>query len=213
MLSPALQLVRTKARLMQTQSEFEAVEVMRGKATGPVSGPLPGVRLGQVVAYEFELAPFFEPWPGRSLLERTFVLLDLGVSFSNPPWARYVLPDGTVVSRESDGSDTWYVDLISVEQQANRFTFRDMHIDVKVPMDGRHQRLLDLNDFADAIDTKSLNLREATDALRRWQMFLDRHLHSSSAPTRGWTDFPPEAIRPMLELPPFKLVDSDNNDL
>jgi hypothetical protein len=184
---------------------FEAVEVMRGKARGELSGPLPGVLHGQVVAYEFELPPFFEPWPGRSLLERTFVLLDLGVSFSNPPWARYVRSDGSVVSRESDGSDTWYVDLISVERESNRFTFRDLYIDVKVPMDGRHYRLLDLNDFADAIDDNSLGLKEATDALRRWQGFLDRHLHSSSAPQRNWTDFPPEAIRPMLDLPPFRL--------
>jgi hypothetical protein len=64
------------------------VDVMRGRhGHDLVLGPYPGARLGEVVAYEFELPGSFVPWPGRTLVERTFVLLDLGVSFSNPCWA------------------------------------------------------------------------------------------------------------------------------
>jgi hypothetical protein len=64
----------------------EPVEVIRGTHHDLefAFGPLPGFRHGDVVAYEFELPVRFEPWPGRTRLERTFVLLDVGVSFANP---------------------------------------------------------------------------------------------------------------------------------
>jgi hypothetical protein len=181
----------------------QPVEVMRGRhGQERLFGPLPGVRCADVVAYEFELPSSFEPWPGRTLLERTFVLLDLGVSFANPCWVRHLNSDGTVVDRHAEGSDTWYVDLVTVEQHGDRYIFRDLYIDVMVPMDGRHYRMLDLDEFADAIDNGSLNVEQATDALRRWQRFLDRHLHAERAPVETWTDFPPAAILPLL-LPPF----------
>ena len=87
----------------------EPVEVMRGRhGQDPLFGPLPGARRDAVLVYEFELPASFEPWPGRTLIERTFVLLDLGVSFANPCWARHLRPDGTVVDRASEGRDTWY---------------------------------------------------------------------------------------------------------
>ena len=182
----------------------QPVEVMRGRhGQEPLFGPLPGARHGSVVAYEFELPDSFEPWPGRTLIERTFVLLDLGVSFANPCWARHVKPDGTVVDRGPAGSDTWYVDLVTVEQHGDSYVIRDLYIDVMVPMDGRHYRMLDLDEFADAIDDGSLSMEQATDALRRWQRFLDRHLHAERAPVGNWTDFPPAATLPLLELRQF----------
>jgi len=182
----------------------QPVEVMRGRhGQDSLFGPLPGVRHAVVVAYEFELPDSFEPWPGRTLIERTFVLLELGVSLANPCWARHVKLDGTVVDRGPEGSDTWYVDLVTVEQHEDRYIFRDLFIDVVVPMDGRHYRMLDLNEFANAIDSGSLSVEQATDALRRWQHFLDRHLHAERAPVENWTDFPPAAILSLLELPPF----------
>jgi predicted RNA-binding protein associated with RNAse of E/G family len=51
-----------------------------------------------------------------------------------------------------------------------------------VPMDGRRYRLLDLDEFADAIDCGVLSPKQATDALRRWRRFLDRHLYAERAP-------------------------------
>ena len=70
-----------------------------------------------------------------------------------------------------------------------------------VPTDGRHQRLLDLDEFADAIDEGHLPIEVATDALRRWQRFLDRHLHRDRDPTARWPDFPPRAIEEPAALP------------
>jgi hypothetical protein len=64
-----------------TAPRLEPVQVMRGS-----SGPFPGVRLGDVVAYEFELGESLVPRPGTTRLERVFVLLDVGVQLSNPPY-------------------------------------------------------------------------------------------------------------------------------
>src|SRR5262249_19555008 len=128
------------------------VAVMRGRHADPdLAGPFAGARIGDAVTYDFELPPSFERGPGRALVERTFVLLDLGVSFANPCWVRHTNSDGTVVDRRAEGHDTWYVDLVTVEQNGSTFAFRDLYIDVTVPMDGRHYRLLDLDEFADAI--------------------------------------------------------------
>ena len=96
---------------------MDPVKVFRGKHRDreDLFGPLPGYRHENVVAYEFELPESFEPWPDRSRLERTFVLLDVGVSFANPCWKRWRRPDGSIGTSEPEGPDSWYVDLISVE--------------------------------------------------------------------------------------------------
>jgi hypothetical protein len=185
---------------------IEPVEVLRGthKDLAFQFGPLPGFRLGDVVAYEFELPERFEPWPGRTRLERTFVLLDVGVSFANPCWMRATRPDGTVVEVDPRGRDSWYVDLVTVEAHGNRYFFRDLYIDVIVPTDGRHYRMLDLDEYADALRDSTVSLDVAIDGLRRWQRFLDRYLHAGRWPLGSWSDFPPRSIRPLSELPaPF----------
>jgi hypothetical protein len=176
----------------------EQVEVWRGRHGDPVPlfGPLPGVRAGDVLAYEFNLSSRFTPWPGRTLLERVFVLLDLGVSMSLPAWR-----STAAVSLDGMGPDTWYVDLVHVAVRPGSFIVRDLYIDVMVPTDGRHQRLLDLDEFADAMEAGLLETSIAIDGLRRWQRFLDRHLHAGRDPRNGWTDFPPLVLRELAALP------------
>jgi len=191
---------------MTVDDELEPVEVMRGRHGDPVPlfGPLPGFRLGDVIAYEFELPAQFEPWPGRGRIERTFVLLDVGVSFANPCWVRRQEPDGSIVEIDPSGRDSWYLDLVSVELDGGRYTFRDLYIDVIVPTDGRHYRMLDMEEYGDAIADGALSLVDAVDGLRRWQRFLDRYLHTDRWPVAEWSDFPPQAIRQLAELPsPF----------
>ena len=180
----------------------ERVEVMRGtpRDLGYLFGPLPGFRLGDVVTYEFELPERFEPWPGRTRLERTFVLLDVGVSFANPCWVRARSPDGASVEVDPRGRDSWYVDLVMVDVQGDRYTFRDLYIDLIVPTDGRHYRLLDLDEYADAMADGTLSLEDAIDGLRRWQQFLNRYIHADRWPPAAWSDFPPQSIRRLFEL-------------
>ena len=177
---------------------MERVEVWRGRHGDPTPlfGPLPGVRADDVLAYEFELSSRFIPFPGRSLLERVFVLLDLGVSMSLPPWR-----STAEVSRDRQGPGTWYVDLVHVTAGPDSVIVRDLYIDVMVPTDGRHQRLLDLDDYADAMAAGRLDAPTAIDGLRRWQQFLDRHLHADRDPQDGWTDFPPRRLRQLAALP------------
>ena len=175
---------------------------MRGGhgSPGPLFGPLPGRRLGDVIAYEFELPDRFEPWPGRTRLERTFVLLDVGVSFANPCWQRATEPGGTVAEMDPRGRDSWYVDLITVEEHGDRYTLRDLYVDLIVPTDGRPYRVLDLDEFADAQAEGMISLQDAVDALRRWQRFLDRHLHTDRWPPTEWSDFPPASIRDLSAI-------------
>ena len=164
-------------------------------------GPLPAVRTGDTLAYEFRLPDRFVPWPGRTLLERVFVLLDLGVSMSVPCWRHMVRADGGPVAPGNNQPTTWYVDLVHITTERNSIVVRDLYIDVMVPVDGRHQRLLDLDEFADAVENGQLDLPTAIDGLRRWQHFLDRHLHADRDPSDRWTDFPPERLRELAALP------------
>jgi hypothetical protein len=160
------------------------VEVWRGGSdlTTALFGPLPGMHHDDVVAYEYEL-------PGRSRLERTYVLLDLGVSLSMPMW------------REGVDHPSWCVNLVHVERDGRHYAVRDLYLDVIVPTDGRHHRLLDLDEFAGAVEDGSLSVSEAIDGLRRWQAFFDVHLHGEPDPSSGWADFPPRAIAPLAALP------------
>jgi uncharacterized protein DUF402 len=176
----------------------ERIDVWRGRHGDPVPlfGPLPGVRSGDTLAYEFQLPARFTPWPGRSLLERIFVLLDLGVSMSVPSWRSTVGTD-----RAAEGPTTWYVDLVHVTTAPDSITVRDLYADVLVPVDGRHQRLLDLDEYADAMENGELDVTTAIDGLRRWQRFLDRHLHADRGPRADWTDFPPRRIQELTALP------------
>jgi hypothetical protein len=185
---------------------MQRVEVWRGSSdlSSALFGPLPGMRHGEVLAYEFELPDQFLPWPGRTRLERTYVLLDLGVSMSVPVWREVRLPNGdTGLGIDAGLSDpqTWYVDLVHIERHDRQYAVRDLYLDVIIPTDGRHQRLLDLDEFADAIEHGALTVSEAIDGLRRWQAFLDRHLHNDRDPAAGWSDFPPAALAPLRELP------------
>ncbi len=186
----------------------EPVEVFSGgyeHDPADLFGPLPAFRLGDVLAYEMAAPERFEPWPSRTRLQRTFVLLKLGVSLNIPCWGQATLRNGNHVEVPAADEDTWYVDLITVEQpEPAVFVLRDLFIDVMIPSDARHHRMLDLDEFGDAIEAGKITIQQAVDALRRWQHFLDRHLHADRFPQAAWTDFPPAAIRPMIDLPaPF----------
>jgi hypothetical protein len=167
-----------------SEPRLESVQVMRGQ-----SGPFTGVRLGDAVAYEFELDESLMPRPGTTRLERVYVLLDVGVQLSNPPYWR--------------GRDAacWYVDLVTVTGGNGRFTVWDQYVDLIVATDGRPYRMLDLDEFAAAVQQGALSWSDAVDALRRWQRFLDRYLHEERFPAAGWTDFPPAVIKPLAALP------------
>jgi hypothetical protein len=129
--------------------------------------------------------------PDTHTYGRSFVLLDLGVKVTIPPlWIQR-------------GDPSWYVDLAIVTREDDLYRVVDFDIDVYVPTDGRPYRTLDLDEFADAIEDGEFTVAEAIDGLRRWQRFLDTHLHrvGPEAMHSGWRDFPPVAIARLAELP------------
>lgn len=187
-----------------TELPIERIQVYLGthKQGDPtLFGPLPGRRLGDVIAFEMQAPPVFTPWPGRSRVERKYALIDLGVSFGIPCWSHHRLPDGETVSRPADQQDSWYVDLVTVERdQHGGYVLRDLFIDVIVS-DGTVPRILDLDEVADACEAGAISTAQLTDGLRRWQRFLDRHIYSSRFPQGGLSDFPPAVIQPLAEIP------------
>lgn len=95
------------------------------------------------------------------------------------------------IDHDQPSPNTWYIDLLDVAEEDGRLMFRDLWIDVMVPTDGRHYRMLDLDEFADAVEQRLLPLEVALDGLRRWQRFLDEFLHHERDPRATWTDFRP----------------------
>ena len=89
----------------------------------------------------------FEPWPGRTRVERKYALLDVGVSFGVPCWSRAALDDGTVVVIPDQQQHSWYVDLVTVDRgPRGSFVLRDLYVDVMI-CDGRLPRTLDLDEL------------------------------------------------------------------
>jgi len=95
----------------------------------------------------------------------------------------------------------WYVDLVTIDRdQQGGYVLRDLFIDVMIRY-GAGPRMLDLDEIADAQEAGWISTAQLLDGLRRWQRFLDRHLHTSRFPQEGFSDFPPAAIRPLTKLP------------
>jgi Protein of unknown function (DUF402) len=184
---------------------MEPVVVWQGRFGDPVPlfGPLPAIRDGHAIAYEYALPQSFEPRPGRNRLQRTFLLTDVGVALAQPCWRRATTDAGDIVPGVDPDQDepAWYVDLMHVTDRGDEIIARDLYIDVMVPADGRHQRLLDLDEFADAIEYGTLRTDAAIDGLRRWQRFLDTYVHRDRDPRGAWSDFPPRAIARLAALP------------
>lgn len=165
---------------------MQCVEVL-----GRVSpDPIRALRDDNVVAWDFARHVPTENDPDRVWIERSFLLLDLGIQLKKPHWWLDNEPR------------TWYIDLVQIEESGTLIAVRDLYLDLIVPTDGRPYRMLDLNDFADALESGALGLNDAIDGLRRWQNFLDTFLHVRGQTTTDpiWKDFPPARIRELASL-------------
>lgn len=154
--------------------------------------PIPALRDGIAIAWDFEHPEHHVvPNEGRTLRERNYLLVDVGVKLVNPCWWG-----------ESERG-TWYVDLVQVEQIGNLYKVRDLYLDLIVPIDGRPYRMLDLDEFGDAIERGAIDLATAVDGLRRWHIFLDKYIHmAGKIDTQvGWSNFPPNKIGHLAGLP------------
>ncbi len=143
----------------------------------------PALRDGDVLGWNYVA-------PDTGTVGRSFLLLDTGVKLTIPP------------SWIERGDPLWYVDLAMVSRDGDLYNVLDLDIDLFIPTDDRPYRMLDLDEFADAVEIGEFTVAEAMDGLRRWQRFLDTHLHRFGPQDvgTGWRDFPPAAIANLAEL-------------
>lgn len=96
----------------------------------------------------------------------------------------------------------WYCDLVRVVDTGDTVHVDDHWIDIIVGPPDHPYRVLDLDEYADAVATGQIGAATGADGLRRTQTFLDRHLNRRHDVRRDrWPDFPPRAITRLAELP------------
>ena len=170
---------------MNDPGEFEPIGVMRCSPKGS-RGPFPGIRAGRVAAYEFPMVDV--PVRAGSLpQDRSYLLLDEGIQMSCPP------------GFAEHHAGWWYVDLVEFTEHGNQLTVMDQYLDVIVGPPGHSYRVLDADEFGDAIASGVLSSERAVDALRNLQHFLDRYLNRLGDAETAWPDFPPRALRPLAD--------------
>ncbi len=156
-----------------------------------------GVRLGSVIAYDVRILPEYRI-EGGGEIDRCFVLPDEGIQLRRPTnWAPPL-------------AGGWYIDLVELDtDEQGRIVVRDLDVDLVVHPVGRRYEILDLDEFADAMESGTISQDTGLRVLRQTQRFIDRHLLERGAgPEDAWPDFPPAAIRPLLDVP---LPDQDTS--
>jgi len=76
----------------------------------------------------------------------------------------------------------------------------DLWIDVVVGPADHPYRVLDLDEYAAAVESGVLSPAEAVDGLIRTQRFLDRRLNRRHDVQRSWPDFPPGIVNGLLHV-------------
>jgi hypothetical protein len=149
----------------------------------------PGRQIGEVVAYDVRILPEYQV-PGRSTIDRSYLLLDQGVQLTRP-----VVFQGPV-------EGWWYVDLVEIELTEAGLVVHDLYVDFLVPPGADRYHVLDLDELADALGQGQLTATQCATVLSRTQRFIDRHLRGAE---KGSVDppprFPPESIAALEALP------------
>lgn len=161
-------------------------------------GPLPGIRRGNVAAYEFEVAPRWftlggQP-PKQPVRQRAFVLIDERIQLNQP----VVFPDSH--------RGWWYVDLVSLDDHGNELLVTDDYLDVIVGPPNRPYRVLDMDEYGAALASGSVTTAGVIAGLAVFQRFLDTHLNAGWTLSERWPDFPPAAIDALRD---DQIVDPD----
>lgn len=163
-------------------TELEPIQVMRRSPKGS-SGPWPGIRVGRIAAYEFPLFPENYTRTGQLRQDRSYLLLDEGIQMSCPP------------GFAEHHAGWWYVDLVEITEASTQVTVMDQYLDVIVGPPGHSYRILDMDEFGDAIAAGELPAEKAVEGLRKFQRFIDTYLNRLGDAEAAWPDFPPRAMR------------------
>jgi hypothetical protein len=137
-----------------------------------------GFRDGDAVVYDWGFTQ-----AGVNYVQRSFVLLDVGFQINQP------------ASFPPQQRGWWYCDLVRVVDEEETVHVYDDWIDVIVGPPDHPYRVLDIDEYAEAMAGGLIGAIEGVDGLRRTQRFLDRHLNRRHDTRRdSWPDFPPAAI-------------------
>ncbi|WP_432983342.1 DUF402 domain-containing protein [Dactylosporangium sp. CA-233914] len=144
-----------------------------------------GHRDGNAIVYDWGFT-----WEGIDREQRSFVLLETGFQINQP----------VIFPEQQRG--WWYCDLVRVVDEGDVVRVFDHLIDVIVGPPDHPYRVLDLDEYADAMAEGVIDVAAGIDGLSRTQKFLDRHLNRRHDTRRdAWPDFPPRAIAALAELP------------
>lgn len=144
-----------------------------------------GHRDGDAVVYDWGFT-----WEGIDREQRSFILLETGFQINQP------------VTFPEQQRGWWYCDLVRIVDEGDVVQVFDHWIDAIVGPPDHPYRVLDLDEYADAIAAGVIDAAVGVDGLRRTQRFLDRHLNRRHDTRRdAWPDFPPRAIAALAELP------------
>jgi len=145
----------------------------------------PGVRVGNVAVYDFDVSPEYEVRSDVDRRQRCFLMFEEGLQLTQP------------VTFPESMAGWWYVDLIRCMWSGSEVTVVDMFVDVIVGPPDKPYEVLDLDELAAACASGQLSTADVCSVLTDSQSFLDLHLNRLGGPADRWVDFPPTALDPV----------------
>jgi predicted RNA-binding protein associated with RNAse of E/G family len=135
-------------------------------------------RLGEINGFSNGKVAYFDHFDAKSNKEiRHFILLEESIKLMYEPWG---------------WKCNWYADLIRIDIiSENQINLIDLYIDIIIESNNQTYRIIDLDDFANAIVNDLICYKDIKTALNNLQSFLDNYLHNGK-------DFPPNIIIPFI---------------
>ena len=124
----------------------------------------------------------------------------LRFDFTNKRGSRrfFVMPEKCVMFADESSLEqtipnaSWYIHVVDADEaEPGVWVIEDRELDIVVEGDLHTYRVIDLDDFGQAMSQGRISLPDARRILERTQQFLDAYLHQGK--------FPPEEIRPWAE--------------
>lgn len=151
----------------------------------------PGRRVDDVVAYDVRILPKYQV-AGRPTVDRCYLLLDEGIQLTKP-----AVFEGPV-------EGWWYVDLVDISHTDEGLIVHDMYVDFLIPPTLDRYQVLDLDEFADALQAGKLTPTQSATVLSQTQTFINHYLRGPEEGPNGPTrQFPPPAVTALEQLPTF----------
>ncbi|MEK5057290.1 hypothetical protein BK126_16790 [Paenibacillus sp. FSL H7-0326] len=136
-------------------------------------------RLGEFQGYGTSEVAFFDRYDELSRkVIRHYILILEGVKIMHEPWG---------------WANEWYVDLIDIKLNDAEMVLTDLYIDIVVEGNGPTYRLIDLEEYADAVSQGLIDMKDMNKHLTQVQMFLENYLHRGKV-------FPPKQIEELCKV-------------